>query len=154
MAITTVGGSGTTSSAVASGAGADLNLFTTPNTANMIFNITVIVAGGSDIGTADVAANTPSKVDLSATSANSYVFADGAANASVQSKGLVCTADGKHYAITDYTPGRTGKTGVFPIKTIKMKVGPNTAVHVPVFNSDSSTRTIYVSWNYCGIAIS
>jgi hypothetical protein len=122
--ITTSGGSGNTSQSLASGAGANLTLFTTPATANMVFLITVTVAGGSGVGTAD----------LGGTSGP-------------------CTWNGTGGYYTSYAvAGYAGKVGSTQhIKVIQMKVGPNTPVYAPIFNSDVSTRTIYVSWNYCGV---
>jgi hypothetical protein len=49
MAITTTGGSGSTSSSVGSNAGTNLSLFTTPATSNATFLITVVCAG-EDLG--------------------------------------------------------------------------------------------------------
>jgi len=151
MAFTTVGGSGTTSASTASGAGSDLNLFTTPATANMMFLVTVIIAGGSSVATAPVAAQAPT----ASASPDAGVAASGY-NYSGNNTSPVCSVswrvgNGGHGGNGGH-PGNAGKEGSKEhIKTIKMKVGPSTAVHVPVFNSDQSTRTIYVSWNYCGV---
>lgn len=152
MAFTTVGGSGTTSASTASGAGSDLSLFTTPNTANMMFLVTVIVAGGSGVGSADVAPTASALFQIGTSSTtNPLIGPTASPNGEVvlQSSTAYFSAP-KGTQNTNGFPGKAGATQ--HIKTIKMKVGPNTAVHVPIFNSDASTRTIYVSWNYCGVS--
>lgn len=137
MAITTSGGSGNTNQSLGTGAGIDLNLFTTPSTANMIFMVTAVVAGGCGVGSVVVAPST--KDDTTTVTGNQSATPTFTTN----------TAKAGPWA----HPGNTGKEGsqTEHIKTVKLVVGPNTAVHVPIFNSDSTTRTIYVSWNYCGI---
>lgn len=139
MAITTSGGSGTTSQSLGTGAGIDKNLFTTPATANMIFMVTAVVAGGCNVGSAVVAPAT--KDDATQVT--------GAASSTPTYTAFTKGGPWAH-------PGNTGKEGsqTEHIKTVKLVVGPSTDVHVPLFNSDSTTRTLYVSWNYCGIAFS
>ena len=152
MAFTTVGGSGTTSASTASGAGSDLNLFTTPNTANMMFLVTVIVAGGCGIATAPVAAGS----DTAAAAPDAGVAAVGYQYAGNTTQPVSTqtwrVGNGGHGGHSGYSANEGKPGAVKHINTIKMKVGPNTAVHVPIFNADQSTRTIYVSWNYCGVS--
>lgn len=145
MAITTVGGSGVTTISRAVGVGGDHNLFTTPNTPNMMFIVTIIVAGGCEVGTAVVSNAAADGAQASVANVGTW-SGSGAGN---NNTGFRAGCPGN--------PGNPGDPGSAAasddhIVVSRQTVGPNTAVHVPTFNSDITTRTIYVAWNYCGIS--
>lgn len=143
MAITTSGGSGTTSSSLASGAGTNLTLFTTPADANYMYTVSVVVAGGCGVGTAEVAAVAPTAAQDGAPNVGTGMGSGAYNNDNGQLDGH--GGHGGHQG----NPGKRGTTK--HLKSFKIVVGPSTAVRCPIFNADSATRTIYVSWNYCGM---